>query len=142
MDKQLRVLYRQLSIKHRVVVQKYLDSLNLYIGQPRFLFELANQPGISQSELSNRLHLSKETVSVTLRRLENGGFIVREQDEVDRRIKLIRLSPKGDAIVPELKANFDRINNAMFSQLSEIEKNQLEGMLSLMMHGLEKEDKR
>lgn len=140
MDNKLSILYRQLSIKHRVVVQVYLDGMNLYIGQPRFLFEISRQPGISQVELSANLNLSKETVSVTLRRLEHSGFIVRKQSEGDRRIKLLYLSELGEQILPELQENFARTNQAMFSKLSEIEKNQLEGLLSLMIDGLEKED--
>ncbi len=137
MDNTLSKLYRQLSIKHRIVVQTYLDELHLYIGQPRFLFELSANPGISQGEVSSRLHLSKETVSVTLKRLENAGFVLRKQSLEDKRIKLLYLSEKGEKVVVELRENFDRINNTMFSKLSEEEKEMLESMLLSMMEGLE-----
>ena len=138
MDNKLGTLYRQLSIKHRIVVQAYLDGLDLYIGQPRFLFELSRHPGISQGELSSNLNLSKETVSVSLRRLEHAGFIVRKQALEDKRIKLLYLSEKGETVLDDLRENFDRTNNAMFNNFTEEQKKTVEFVLTSMMEGLER----
>ena len=86
MEAKLSKLYRQLNVSHRVVVQKYLDQYGLYIGQPRFLFVLEEQEGISQAILSSILKVTKETVSVTLKRLEQSGYIRREVSQSDKRI--------------------------------------------------------
>ncbi|NLL74429.1 MAG: MarR family transcriptional regulator [Erysipelothrix sp.] len=138
MDDNLSKQYHKLTRKHRNVVQEYLDTLGLYIGQPRFLFELAKTPGISQGELSTSLNISKETVSVTLKRLETGDFIVRKQSEKDKRIKFLFLSKKGEKVIVELRENFDQINNSMFSRLDSLQKEHLEELFSLMISGLEK----
>ncbi|MEG0328752.1 MAG: helix-turn-helix domain-containing protein, partial [Erysipelothrix sp.] len=69
MDLTLSNLFRELAKTHRIAVQEYLDNFDLFIGQPRFLFELEERPGITQKELVDALHVSKETVSITLSRL-------------------------------------------------------------------------
>lgn len=137
MEKELGVLYQQIGKKHRDVVQRYLDGFNLYIGQPRFLFELEKSPGISQTELAERLDVSKETVSVTLKRLEHTDFIERLASSEDKRCKKLYLSDKGFEIVKRLKINFNRINNGMFACLSDEDQITAIRLMKLMLDGLE-----
>ena len=139
MEAKLSKLYRQLNVSHRVVVQKYLDQYGLYIGQPRFLFVLEEQEGISQAILSSILKVTKETVSVTLKRLEQSGYIRREVSQGDKRIKLLYLSEKGKELMPELRKNFNDINERMFSQLDKNEKEILESLYEKMLQGLGEE---
>lgn len=137
MEKELGILYRQIAKKHRDTVQGYLDGFNLYIGQPRFLFELEKSPGISQTELTERLDVSKETVSVTLKRLEHTEFIERLASSEDKRCKLLYLSEKGMAVVGELKKNYNHINNGMFAFLSSEDQKTAIRLMKLMLEGLE-----
>lgn len=139
MEAKLSKLYRQLNVSHRVVVQKYLDQYGLYIGQPRFLFVLEEQEGISQAILSSILKVTKETVSVTLKRLEQSGYIRREVSQSDKRIKLLYLTEKGKELMPELRKNFNDINERMFSQLDKNEKEILESLYEKMLQGLGEE---
>ncbi|HKM23493.1 MAG TPA: MarR family transcriptional regulator [Erysipelothrix sp.] len=139
MEAKLSKLYRQLNVSHRVVVQKYLDQYGLYIGQPRFLFVLEEQEGISQAILSSILKVTKETVSVTLKRLEQSGYIRREVSQSDKRIKLLYLNEKGKELMPELRKNFNDINERMFSQLDKNEKEILESLYEKMLQGLGEE---
>ncbi len=139
MEAKLSKLYRQLNVSHRVVVQKYLDQYGLYIGQPRFLFVLEEQEGISQAVLSSILKVTKETVSVTLKRLEQSGYIRREVSQSDKRIKLLYLNEKGKELMPELRKNFNDINERMFSQLDKNEKEILESLYEKMLQGLGEE---
>ena len=139
MEENLSQLFRQLNVSHRIVVQAYLDQYGLYIGQPRFLFALARRPGMSQVQLSNELKVSKETVSVAMRRLEQAGYVSREASLTDKRIKLLSLSDKGEVLMPELKEHFNGINDRMFSLLDHKEKELLESLFKKMIQGIEKE---
>lgn len=139
MEENLSQLFRQLNVSHRIVVQAYLDQYGLYIGQPRFLFALARRPGMSQVQLSNELKVSKETVSVAMRRLEQVGYVSREASLTDKRIKLLSLSDKGEVLMPELKEHFNGINDRMFSLLDHKEKELLESLFKKMIQGIEKE---
>lgn len=140
MEHQLSILFRELNIEHRGVVQEYLDQLGLYVGQPRFLFQLYRNPGMTQRDLSLALKLSKETVSVTVRRLEQAGYLERVSDPNDKRSRLLYLSEQGEVLMPELTENFNAINERMFSKLDPYEIKTLESLYKKMIQGLERSD--
>lgn len=134
LDNEFRILMR----KHRSIVQNYLNKFGLYLGQPRVLFYLEDNPGISQRELSEMLDISKEATSVSTRRLQKAGFIERHECQSDRRINLLSLSDQGLAIVKDLRLNFDIINSYMFEGLNSSETKELQRMLNIMNKSLEK----
>ena len=59
------------------------------------LSRLARFPGVSLSELAEMLEMEKAPAGRLIDRLEEGGWVTREPDEKDRRIK--RLYPTGEA---------------------------------------------
>ena len=138
MEKSLDSVFRNLMRKRRSIVQNYLNTLGLYIGQPRVLFYLEDNTKISQRELSDMLEISKEATSVSLRRLEKAGFIERYECQKDRRIKLLVLSDQGLEVVKDLRKNFDEINSRMFTGLNTEETKELKRMVSIMTSSLEK----
>ena len=130
--------FRSLMKKHQTLVQNYLTTLGLYMGQPRVLFALKENPGISQQRLSEMLDTTKEATSVSIRRLEKSGFIEREECQQDRRINLLKLSEQGYKVVVELRLNFDQINTSMFIDLNEKELLELKRLLEIMSNSLER----
>lgn len=141
MEQRLRHLFRSIFIKHRSVLQNHLDKYDLYVGQPRYLRLIHDYPGITQKELVSHVNLSKETVSVTLKKLESAEYILRKVNEKDRREKHLFLTDKGSAIVQELSEYFEKLETAMFSSLNSEEQNQLEHFFNIMLKELEKGDK-
>ena len=59
------------------------------------LLRLFDCKGVSREDLSRVLHMDKSAVARTLKLLEQKGFICREKDAEDRRIKRIRLTEYG-----------------------------------------------
>lgn len=141
MEQKLRHLFRSIFIKHRSVLQTHLDKYDLYVGQPRYLRLIHDHPGITQKELVAHVNLSKETVSVTLKKLESANYIYRIVNEKDRREKHLFLTEKGKNIVSELSLYFEKLETAMFSSLSVDEQNQLEHFFNVMLKELEKGEK-
>lgn len=138
MENLLNDEFRSLMRRHRNIVRNYLCKLGLYIGQPRVLFYLEDNPEISQKELSENLDVSKEATSVSIRRLEKGGFIIREECQDDRRVKLLKLSDQGERVVKDLRLNFDEINSFMFTDLNDKDKDEFKRILTIMNNSLEK----
>lgn len=138
MENLLNDEFRSLMRRHRNIVRNYLCKLGLYIGQPRVLFYLEDNPEISQKELSENLDVSKEATSVSIRRLEKGGFIIREECKNDRRVKLLKLSDQGERVVKDLRLNFDEINSFMFTDLNDKDKDEFKRILTIMNNSLEK----
>lgn len=72
----------------------------------RLLRFLARNDGVSQVELVEMTHLSKPTVSLALKKMEEMGFVKRECDEKDGRISKVYLTEKGRALDEQ---NFNRL---------------------------------
>ena len=78
-------------------------------GQGRILFALWQKDDIPIHELSKKTQLTKSSLTTMLDRLENSGFLKREDDENDRRAKKVRLSEKSK----KLQQNYATVSNKM-----------------------------
>ena len=76
-------------------IQSQLAEVGLYRGQPPILMLLYKNDGMSQKEIARALNLSPATMTVTLKRMEKAGLVLREMDEHDQRILRVHLSEKG-----------------------------------------------
>lgn len=76
-------------------IQSQLAEVGLYLGQPPILMLLYKNDGMSQKEMARALNLSPATMTVTLKRMEKAGLVLREMDEHDQRILRVHLSEKG-----------------------------------------------
>ncbi len=76
-------------------IQSQLAEVGLYRGQPLILMLLYKNDGMSQKEMARALNLSPATMTVTLKRMEKAGLVLREMDEHDQRILRVHLSEKG-----------------------------------------------
>ena len=76
-------------------IQSQLAEVGLYRGQPPILMLLSKNDGMSQKEMARALNLSPATMTVTLKRMEKAGLVLREMDEHDQRILRVHLSEKG-----------------------------------------------
>ena len=76
-------------------IQSQLAEVGLYRGQPPILMLLYKNDGMSQKEMARALNLSPATRTVTLKRMEKAGLVLREMDEHDQRILRVHLSEKG-----------------------------------------------
>ena len=76
-------------------IQSQLAEVGLYRGQPPILMLLYKNDGMSQQEMARAVNLSPATMTVTLKRMEKAGLVLREMDEHDQRILRVHLSEKG-----------------------------------------------
>lgn len=76
-------------------IQSQLAEVGLYRGQPPILMLLYKNDGMSQKEMARALNLSPAMMTVTLKRMEKAGLVLREMDEHDQRILRVHLSEKG-----------------------------------------------
>ena len=76
-------------------IQSQLAEVGLYRGQPPILMLLYKNDGMSQKEMARARNLSPATMTVTLKRMEKAGLVLREMDEHDQRILRVHLSEKG-----------------------------------------------
>lgn len=86
-----------------------VKPLGIEAGQADCLLVVAQNPGISQTELSEWLFISQPATARMVRSLCEKGFLERQRDDEDSRIQHIFLGPKGMEIQQELIETFDQI---------------------------------
>lgn len=62
-----------------------LEGTGLSGSQSAYVSALCHNPGITQEQLAQRLHVNRSSVTRQLALLEEGGFITRRRNPADRR---------------------------------------------------------
>lgn len=128
-DEALSEALRFLVIRLRKVADQQLGAKGSSYARTKWLMYLEANGPVRSVDLVGALRLAPRTVTVALDALERDGLVRRMPDPNDRRIKLISVTPAGDAVIqatrPMLKGIFD---NA-FSGLTREERAQLAVLL-------------
>lgn len=81
--------------RSRSYVSEACRSLKLTYSEYILLLRLFTCEGARQEDLAHLLQMDKSAVARTVKLLEQKGFIFREKDTLDRRIKRIHLTEYG-----------------------------------------------
>lgn len=81
-----------------------VKSLGLTRAQWQALKVISHRQGIHQAALAERLEIEPITLTRLLERMEKGGWVKRQPDASDRRIRCIYLTRKAGPILEKLKA--------------------------------------
>lgn len=132
-------IYR-LARVHRVRAGQILRELELHPGQEVLLMELDGVEHRSQSDLVRTLMLDHSTVAKSLRRLEIAGFVFRRPSGVDRRSVDVSLTPRGAALLQDVRAAWARLERETVAGLTAAERREalrtLEGLERAASDGL------
>jgi len=90
---------------------------------------LAETPGASQRELGDALEVDRSTIADLAARLERNGLVAREQDTLDRRRNVLKLTPAGLSELKRLRPRVDAVEQAMTGALSSAEVAELRRLL-------------
>lgn len=79
------------------ILQPYFSQIGLTFGQghARILDSLLTKDHITQKELADACHMDVTTMSRSLDRLEESGYLMRERNPGSRRAFLVCLAEKG-----------------------------------------------
>ncbi len=115
-----RTFIRTDKLHRQVVETRITDSVGLHRSQHSMLMHLSRaQTPPSQKELAAFFDISPAAVTVTLNRLEAGGYITRNTTENDNRSNRIRITDKGRLAVAQSEVLFSGIDSAMVAGLSQ-----------------------
>lgn len=98
--------------------EKLLEKYQLKRGQAGILFILECKSGISQKELADLMGVKPPTITAALKKMEQLGYIVREQDSEDQRILRLRNTETGSACVGNIKAAMGEMEGIMYQDMS------------------------
>lgn len=102
-------------------------------GQQRILSMLDRTGIITQKELQDMLGVQSGSLSEILNKVEAGGYIIRRQNEKDRRQMDLELTESGKESAHGFKREREQMVSTMFADLTEEERKQLSALLTKMM---------
>ena len=118
-------------------MQNKLAQVGLYRGQPPILGLLSKYDGMSQKDMAAALNLSPATMTVTLKRMEKAGLIVREMDPHDQRILRVHLSEQGKEMCQKGEEQCAVVSEELLAGFSEEEQEQLGEYLRRIAQNME-----
>jgi DNA-binding MarR family transcriptional regulator len=105
-------------------------------GQGRILFALWKVDNVSIRELSNKTELTKSTLTTMLDRLENTGYLIREDDMNDKRITRVKLSEKSIKLQQKYVDISKKMTDIFYGKLTEEEIDEFESYLRRILDNL------
>lgn len=137
--------YHRATMKFRMIdrmLKRYLEKrvigTGVYRGQHQMLMHLSSAPDSSQVQLAEHMDISPAAVAVSLKKLENGGYIRRQNRQKDNRSNQIVITDKGRQAVDISIEIFRGLDNMLYQGFSEKELQQLCGFYDRMCFNLEK----
>lgn len=122
---------------HRNIFEKMHSAFGIHRSQHRLLMYISRKDICpSQKDIAEHFDISPAAVAVSLKKLEDSGYIVRESLENDNRFNRITLTEKGKKVVEKSEDFFAESDFAMFSDFTEKDYENLLICLDKMMAGL------
>ncbi len=129
--------YFRIARLHRALLEKNLNFAGIYQGQHRILMCISDHPNISQKDLAGMHEVTTAAMAVSLRKLEEEGYIFRAVDERDKRFNQILITEKGENVVRRSRGIFKEIEKKMFEGFSDDEFAALSGLLDKVLRNLD-----
>lgn len=86
-----------------------LKELEISSGQYDFFLVIAQNEGINQKELGDRLYVEKSTTAKAVQYLKTKGYICKKQDKRDKRNSSLYLTEKGRQVSGTVESVFSEI---------------------------------
>lgn len=99
--------------------QVYKQRYGMLRTEWRVLFHLGRYGELTAKDICERARIHKTKISRAVKALEDRRFLVRHEQESDRRVELLTLTRAGEAAYGDLSAiarDYDRQLTAQFSQ--------------------------
>nr|WP_249030675.1 MarR family transcriptional regulator [Sporomusa acidovorans] len=96
----ISILYRMA----QAFFDKHFETFGVGSGRFSYLLYLYRQEGVSQDVMAKHFYVDKATTARAMAKLEELGYIRREEDPVDRRAYLVYLTAKGRDLEPKIRA--------------------------------------
>ena len=122
---------------HRSIFEKMHSAFGIHRSQHRLLMYISRRDICpSQKDIAEHFGISGAAVAVSLKKLEDCGYISRESLKNDSRFNSIALTDKGKELVEKSEEFFSRSDFAMFENFTEDDYRNLTVCLEKMSEGL------
>lgn len=124
----------QISTSHRNVLEKLMNEIGLHSSQISILNELWDTDGRSQAELMRAIKVSAPTINKMIVSLSKSNFVQCRKCKKDSRLMRVYLTKKGREIRPQVREQWQKLEDIVLKDFSETEKM----LFSLLLEKLKK----
>ena len=129
------------------MIARALDSISniefkefdLTKGQYLYLVRVCENPGIIQEKLAEMIKVDRTTAARAIKKLEMSGFIEKQDDEKNKKIKRLYPTEKGETVYPFIKKEHDYSNQVALEGFSESEVETIFNLLQRVRKNVEKD---
>ncbi|MDI4647281.1 MarR family winged helix-turn-helix transcriptional regulator [Cohnella hashimotonis] len=129
------------------MIARALDSISniefkefeLTKGQYLYLVRVCENPGIIQEKLAEMIKVDRTTAARAVQKLEVNGFIERQDDPYNLKIKKLFPTGKGQSVYPHIKREHEYSDRVALSGFSESEIDVVFGLLQRIRKNVEKD---
>ena len=94
---------------------------------------VANVPGVDQRTLARSIGFDTSTIAGVVDRLETRGMLLRSASPDDRRVRLLSLTPDGQALLAQVTPGMQRAQARMLAPLPKAERAEFMRMLRVLV---------
>ena len=134
-------LIAQVCRRHYRRAHDLLEKIGLYRGQPPLLHVLWMDDGRTHSELAERIHVRRATITKMITRMEEAGFVERREDAQDRRVSRVYLTAAGRAIQEQVRKVWQQLEREGLAGFTAEERATLHGLLTRIRDNFDWTDK-
>ena len=120
---------------HALYESKF-KNYDLQRGQFIFLTRIYENPGISLSDLSYELKLDKTTISRAIQKLIDSGYLIKRQDEIDKRMWHLFSTDKCKELYHEIITEKNRIILICFNGVEPAEINNFSKIVNIISNNI------
>lgn len=95
-----------------------IEGLGLTPSRTHLLWELGARGPVPQRVLADALKVTPRAVTGLVDALVSGGLVTRDPHPTDRRATLVTFTPRGEALVAQLRRDHKALARALFAPMS------------------------
>jgi DNA-binding MarR family transcriptional regulator len=118
------------------IYESQFKRYELHKGQFVFISRICENPNISFAELARLLKMDKTTVTKAVDKLINSNFIIKHQNNQDRRMWHLNLTTKGLATYDNIISEKNRIIQMCLNDINEEDVTQITSLINSMLNNL------
>ena len=136
LETSLGYLLKAASSTLRAAMDEVLRPLGMSVTHYACLELLAQRPGLSNSELARGAFVTRQSMNVLLKALEQEGYVTRPAEAPVGKVLPTRLTPRGRQSLEQATAAVRSVEDKMVAGLTETERSAAFQILRSMAHSL------
>ncbi|MFD1542415.1 MarR family winged helix-turn-helix transcriptional regulator [Nonomuraea guangzhouensis] len=125
LDQSVGYVLKQVQASLHTAMDEVLRPLGLTVAQYACLELLGRHPGLSNSELARRAFVTRQSMNLVLRRLQERGLLTRPDHAASGRALPTELTRAGQSTLREASVAVRAIERQLFSPLSQEQQRRL-----------------